>query len=43
MFLGIKVEDSTPANRRPMTADTLLGLKKKGQDSRKKVRITKEL
>ena len=44
MFLAIKVENSTPAYRRPMTADTLLGLKKKVKiQEKKKVRITKEL
>lgn len=36
MFLGIKVENSTPAYRRPMTADTLLGLKKKIKIQEKK-------
>ena len=36
MFLGIKVENSTPAYRRPMTADTLLGLKKKVKIQEKK-------
>ena len=36
MFLGIKVENSTPAYRRPMTADTLLGLKKKRSRFKKK-------